>query len=278
MRIILLGTGTPMPDPKYAGTSCLIEVGGHALLFDCGPGATVRAVAAGFKPTQIDYLFFTHHHFDHDLDYPHLVLTRWDQGAGKIRDLRVYGPPPTERMTRLLFEEGGVYDADLRARTLSPLSTVLHVARGGTLPRLRPVVIAQDVSPGVVCSTAGWLVRCAPARHSEHLISLAYRVESDEGTVVIAGDTEPCRGVVELARGADLLIHMCVLEPHATVGGVARAEEAGAVARDAEVKALALVHMGAAADEPGTAERLARDAGRVFRGRVIVGRDLLEVP
>lgn len=277
MRVILLGTGGPAPDPKWAGSSVLVGVEGAHLMFDCGPGSTVRAVAAGVPPTSIDYLFFTHHHFDHNLDYAHLVLTRWDQGAGLIRDLRVFGPSPTEQMTRFLFDPGGVFDADLIARTRSPLSTVLHKARGGAMPRERPYIIAQDIWAGEVYSTSAWSVRAAPALHSEHLRCLAFRVDAEKGSVVISGDTEPTRSVIDLARGADVLIHMCVVDPNATVGGITRPRQAGEVAAAARVKTLVLTHLGSALDEPGRAEQIAEAARAVFSGQVIIGRDNLEV-
>ena len=105
-KIYLLGTGTPTPTPTRFGSSHVIEVGGQHIMFDCGPATTYKLVQAGLWPTQIDYLFFSHHHFDHDVDYPCFLLCRWDQSSGKENELKVFGPTLTETITdRILNEE-----------------------------------------------------------------------------------------------------------------------------------------------------------------------------
>ena len=93
LRLRLLGTGTPTPLLDRAGASFMIECGDDLLLFDCGPGAVRRLLEAGVAPTQVTHLFLTHLHYDHCNDYPYLVLTRWDQGAGRIPDLVGLRPP-----------------------------------------------------------------------------------------------------------------------------------------------------------------------------------------
>jgi ribonuclease Z len=77
-HVHILGAGTPTPTPDRFGSAFAVEVGGEYLMFDCGPAATWKLVKAGLTPTQIDYLFFTHHHFDHDVDplLPPLPLAR----------------------------------------------------------------------------------------------------------------------------------------------------------------------------------------------------------
>ncbi len=105
-RLHVLGGGTPTPTPSRFGSAYVVEVAGEHLMFDCGPAATHKLVKAGLAPTQIDYVFFTHHHFDHDIDYPCFVLCRWDQSIGEENDLRVYGPTLTERITREYRQRG----------------------------------------------------------------------------------------------------------------------------------------------------------------------------
>jgi ribonuclease Z len=74
MRLYILGAGTPTPD-RY-GSAHVVELGAERFLFDCGPAATHKPAKAGLFPTEIDRLFFTHHHFDHDVDYPAFLLVR----------------------------------------------------------------------------------------------------------------------------------------------------------------------------------------------------------
>ena len=67
------------------------------------PGAHHRLIESGHRATDVTHFFLTHLHYDHYMDYGRLVLQRWDQGAGRIPDLQVYGPTPTARMTEQLF-------------------------------------------------------------------------------------------------------------------------------------------------------------------------------
>src|SRR5919201_546316 len=69
-QVYILGAGTPTPTPARFGSAHVVQVAGEYLMFDCGPAATHKLVRAGIFPTEVDYLFFTHHHFDHDVDYP----------------------------------------------------------------------------------------------------------------------------------------------------------------------------------------------------------------
>ena len=82
-RVTVLGAGTPTPTPTRYGSAYVLEIGGERMMIDCGPAATHKLVKAGLRPTEVDYLFFTHHHFDHDVDYPCFLLTRWDQCTRK---------------------------------------------------------------------------------------------------------------------------------------------------------------------------------------------------
>ena len=117
MRIRLLGTGTPTPSLKRMSAGYLVETADRKILLDFGPGAYHRMLEAGVKPIDITDIFFSHLHYDHCLDYVRLLLTRWDQGAGRIPELNVYGPPHIRRMTDLLISKDGVFGPDITART-----------------------------------------------------------------------------------------------------------------------------------------------------------------
>ena len=181
-RIHVLGAGTPTPTPSRFGSSYVVEACGERIMVDCGPAATHKLVKAGLWPTEIDYLFFTHHHFDHDVDYPCFLLTRWDQSIGKENRLQVYGPSPTERFTEGIMGENGVFAHDWKARVNHPVSQQVFVNRGGVLPRKPPDILAKDVAPGRVYSGSDWEMTGARAEHVQpYLDSLAYRLDSPEG-------------------------------------------------------------------------------------------------
>ena len=48
-RIVLLGTGTPSPDPERSGPATAIVVNGRPYLIDFGPGVVRRIAAASQK-------------------------------------------------------------------------------------------------------------------------------------------------------------------------------------------------------------------------------------
>jgi ribonuclease Z len=283
LKLILLGTGTPIPRPNRCGSSCIVLVNDEPLMFDCGPGATLRLVATSVPLTAVNHLFFTHHHYDHNTDYGHFVLARWDRGLGKIRALQVYGPIGTERATTLLFGEDGVFAPDIEARINYPVAMKAWVDRGGSLPRTRPDLGAKDVHPGVVCTGRDWQITAAPVIHAKpYLDSLAYRLDCDHGSIVLSGDTAPCRSIVDLARGADLLLHMCgnfddPIEFNGQSYPVSTPKGAAMVAREAGVKTLVLTHLGPAFDEPEKLQKALEEARSIFAGTVIFGEDLMEI-
>jgi ribonuclease Z len=281
-RIYILGAGTPTPTADRFGSSYVVRVAGEYLMFDCGPAATHKLVKAGLFPTQIDYLFFTHHHFDHDIDYPCFLLCRWDQSVGQERQLQVFGPTLTEQVTeRILDQERGAFAHDWIARVNHPLSQQVYVNRGGTLPRQPPAVAVRDVAPGLVHETPDWRVTAAPAEHVQpYLDSLAYRLDSAEGSIVFTGDTQPCPSVVELARGADLMLCMCwddqeVMAANGEAVGQCGTTGAARMAQAAGVKRLVLSHIGPHLAQHGPLEKGIGDVSKLYDGRVLFAEELM---
>ena len=282
----VLGAGTPTPTADRFGTSYVVELAGEQrMMFDCGPAATHKLVKAGLFPTQIDQLFFTHHHFDHDIDYPCFLLCRWDQSVGKENKLEVIGPRLTEKITEgILDEKIGVFAHDWIARVNHPLSQQVFINRGGTLPRPAPDVDARDVGPGVVYSGSDWQVTAAPAEHVQPFLdSLAYRLDSDEGSVVFTGDTQPCDSVIELARGADAMFCMCwddqdVMDEVGEAGGQCGTKGAARMAKAAGVKKLVLAHIGPHLSKHGPMEKGIADVRAIYEGEIVFSQELMTVP
>ena len=282
-QIFVLGAGTPTPTPHRFGSAFAVQVGGEYLMFDCGPAATHKLVKMGIFPTQVDYLFFTHHHFDHDVDYPCFLLCRWDQSVGKENTLQVFGPTLTETLTERIIGEHGAFAHDWKARVNHPLSQRVFVNRGGTLPRKPPHVLAKDVGPGPVHRGREWAVSAAPAEHVQpYLDSLAYRLDSAEGSIVFTGDTQPCRSVVDLARGADMLLCMCWddqerMQANGEAPGQCGTTGAAQMAQEAGVKRLVLVHIGPHLSTHGPMEKGIGDVRRLFSGEIIFADELMSL-
>ena len=284
ISLTLLGTGTPAPLTHRAGSSYLVRFGNEALLFDCGPGSVRRLLRKGVSPTEITRLFLTHLHYDHCVDYGYLVLNRWDQGSGKIPELEVVGPPPTARMTDLLFGEEGVFGPDLAARTLHPCSHAMYEARGGVLPRKRPEPKVTEVEDASFLEREGFHVAVAEVEHVQpQLNCLAYRLGTPEASIVFGGDTAPSDGLTQLAADADVLLHMChmhngvVTDPR-LISSCSGHLDAARTACDAEVQTLVLIHITEQLEQPGIRERVLHEAAEIFEGNIIFGEDLMDVP
>jgi len=281
--ITLLGTGTPSPSLERQSSGYLIETGGDTLVIDHGPGAHHRLLESGRQATAITHAFFSHLHYDHCLDYPRLVLQRWDQGADHIPDLHVCGPPPLARMTEQLFGEEGVYGPDIRARIQHQSSIDVFRARGGTPPRRRPAPLVREVQPGDVVNGSGWTMRVGHAAHVQpYLTCLAYRLDSSEGSVCYSGDSGLCDEIIELARGADVLIQMNQYFSGTERSSAYRAacgnhRDNALIASRAGVGALVLTHILEEIDRPGVREQILEEIREVFDGDVIWGEDLLTI-
>ena len=279
--IHILGAGTPTPTPDRFGSSFALEIDGDQIMIDCGPAATHKLVKSGLWPTKIDYLFFTHHHFDHDIDYPCFLLCRWDQSVGNENTLKVFGPNLTEKITKGILDESiGLFAHDWIARVSHPLSQRIHVNRGGTLPRKPPQVEATDIGPGPVFKAANWSVNSAPAKHVQpYLDSLAYRFNTADGSIVFTGDTEPCSSVIELAKDADLMLCMCWDEQSNMSDNGENEGQCGTVgaaemAQAANVKKLALVHIGPNLSNPAVMDSAKSDISDIFSGEIIFANEL----
>lgn len=280
MQVHILGTGTPTPSPERFGSAFVARFGDRNLMVDCGPAATHKMVKAGLWPTQVTDLFFTHHHFDHNVDYPCFLLCRWDQSIGDEEMLRVFGPTLTTDITEGLIGPSGVFAPDWKARVGHPASQRVFVNRGGTLPRKPPEVAARDIGPGSVVEGDGWTMEAAYADHAQPFLdSLAYRLETDEGSVVFTGDTEPCDSVVDLARGADLMFAMCwddedYMASHGEGDGVSGARGAAKMAERAGVSHLVLVHSQPRLDDDEVKRQAIDHAHEEYSGEVTLATEL----
>lgn len=280
MILNVLGAGTPIPTRDRYGTSFILQLGKDYLMFDCGPATTHKLVKAGISPTQIDNLFFTHHHYDHNVDYPCFLLCRWNQGGGKENQLQVWGPPPTKWITERLIGPEGVFSHDWKARVEHPSSQRVHVERGGSLPRPAPSFDVHDVGPGKVTEHDSWTVTATRVHHAEPwLESLAYRVDADQGSIVFAADTGPCESISRLAHGADVLVISCWdhqgsmdLNLSEIIMGTVGA---ATLAQECAVKKLIITHSIPNLTRPGSREKGIGDIARIYQGEVIFADELM---
>ncbi len=279
LKVVLLGTGGPRPDPDRHGPGTLIRYGEENILFDAGRGVVLQLLSAGISLAHVNPVFITHHHFDHIGDLHDVILSTWLQGRKGA--LRIFGPPETKRIVNALLTQ--VYDKDIEFRDQG------EPAIGGWKP-----VEGMDVEAGLVMDAGDWRVSCEYVVHGHGLplspafkkrwICLGYRFECEDGVVAISGDTIDCGGLDRLARNADLLVQCCYLAASEISDAhwkrtseltLACADTVGKIATRNNVKALALTHHRQKPSD--VVGELEEDIRKDFGGRLIIGGDLTVV-
>jgi ribonuclease Z len=192
-RVTLLGTGAPPPRWDRCGPSTLVEVGAEKFIFDAGRGAMQRLHQLGIPFSAITGMFLTHHHSDHVVGFPDLWLTGWigrPWGQRKI-PLRVWGPQGTRQMMEHLPQAFAV-DIRVRSRNYPPDGVKLQT---------------EEINEGIVYSDDGVTVSAFEVDHGgEELPAFGYRIDFDDRSAVLSGDTTFNRNLIDHSRGADLLV------------------------------------------------------------------------
>jgi ribonuclease BN (tRNA processing enzyme) len=265
MKLTLLGTGGPLPDPTRHGSATVLQIGDTRLLFDTGRGAVLQLVRAGIPVESVHPVFITHHHCDHIGDLGDVILTGWLQG--RRRKLRVFGPPGTASIVAALLDQ--VYGKDIAFRSHSePAMSWAPVE-------------TTEVIRGLVHDGGHWRVFAEVVVHGHGLdlpeafkrrwVCLGYRVEAEGKVVAISGDSVACEGLDRLARDADVLVQCCYLARAELVTPsfirlaretIACADTVGMIARQARVKKLVLTHFRPASE--GMIQSIAADVAHDF--------------
>lgn len=271
-QIVLLGTGTPIPDPDRSGPSVAIVVNDTPYIVDFGPGVVRRAEAAyrqgikGLAPSRLTRAFVTHLHSDHTVGYPDLIFTSWV--AGRTEPLEVFGPKGIRAMSLHIMQ---AYREDVEIR----LNGLEQANRNGYK------VNAHEVQPGIVYRDQNVTVKAFLVKHGSWPEAYGYRFETPDKTIVISGDTTPAESVVQNCNGCDVLIH----EVYSQAGFLKKTPqwqkyhshfhtsslELAQLASRAKPKLLILYHQ-LFWDEPEN--DLLNEIRRGYNGKVVSGHDL----
>jgi ribonuclease BN (tRNA processing enzyme) len=197
-QVVMLGTGTPRPDPNRSGPATAIVVNDTPYLIDFGPGVIRRAAAAyqkgvtafGAGVANLATAFLTHLHSDHTMGYPDLIFTPWLMG--RREPLAVYGPKGLKAMTENILK---AWDVDLGVRTIG----------GHARPPCE--VKAHEITSGVVYEDRNITVTAFPVHHGDDLDAFGFRLETPDRTIVLSGDTSPTQSLIDHCVGCDVLIH-----------------------------------------------------------------------
>ncbi|TMJ51296.1 MAG: MBL fold metallo-hydrolase [Alphaproteobacteria bacterium] len=278
-RIVFLGTkGGPRIGVGASNPANLVVVNDTPFVIDCGMGVSRQLVSAGVPIPSVKYIFISHHHSDHNLEYGNLFYNAWV--AGLSTPIHSFGPNGIEAMTKTYWE-------------LNKFDVETRIADEGR-PDPRPLLVAKDITEdGVVLQTPDVKVTAFRTPHPPIVDNFAYKFETPDGTVVFSSDTAYNPKLAEFAKGADVLVHECLylpavdrlviktkngatlkkhlLESHTTT------EDVGRIAAAADVKVLVMSHFVPGDDPLVTDDNWTEDVKKNYSGRIIVAKDLMEL-
>jgi ribonuclease Z len=261
LSLFFAGTGGSVPSARRGLPAILVRLGGERILFDCGEG-TQRQLTRSIGLVDMECVFITHFHADHWLGLPGMLK------SFALRDreqpLTIYGPRGLSELMGVMRIVYGRLPYDFKIVELEPAETV---ERDGYLIAAVPVshrapvafgyAIVEDSRPGHLDAKLAEQLGVKPGPDFGRL----QRGESVGGVlpeqvmgperegrkIVLSGDTEPCEALKIAAHEADLLVHEATFAEEdadrARETAHSTARQAAELARDAQVRALALTHI-----------------------------------
>ena len=235
MRVIPFGVSSGKPTGERNVSGLGVDLGPEWILVDCGEGTQQQVMRSPLKLSKVGAILITHLHGDHVLGLPGLLGTM--EAEGRTEPITIVGPVGL--------------NAWIEAMAATPM---LGLSFGVDHAELHDVELAGETgTPREVVATPSFTVTTLPLRH--RIACFGYRIAEAERAgrvdrggriVTVLGDTTPCGASVELARGADLLVHEATYanaEEHlAETWRHSTAAQAAGIAREAGVGALLLTH------------------------------------
>jgi ribonuclease BN (tRNA processing enzyme) len=280
-QIVLLGTGTPSPDPERSGPATAVVVNGTPYLIDFGPGVVRRIAAAsqqgvkGLTVVSVRVAFLTHLHSDHTTGYADLILTPW--AVGRSQPLEVYGPKGLKHMTDHILQ---AYQEDIAIRRTD--KQVLGVPEQAEGYKVR----AHEITPGIVYKDHSLTVKAFLVNHGDVSQAFGYRIETPDRVIVISGDAAPSQSVIDSCNGCDVLIHEAysMMTYNAVSSGYQEyrrkhhtsSREVAEIAKKTRPGLLILYHRAnpGGVGRPNPEQVLLKEVRQLYGGKVVIGHDL----
>lgn len=278
-RWVCLGTkGGPRVGLGRSNPANVLIVDDVPYVVDCGPGVSKRLVEAKVALPDVRYVFVTHLHSDHVLEYGNMVYGGWS--AGLNHPVEAFAPVGMEALTKAYWESIK-FDVDVR------------IADEGK-PDPRKLLVAKDIKDsGVVMDNGKVKVTAFKTPHPPITENFAYKFETPDGVFVYACDTSFNPALAKFAEGADVLVHESLYVPGVDkmvarvknaatlkehlIASHTTTEDVGKIANMAKVKKLVMTHFVPGDDPTITDEMWAADAKKHYSGPIVVAKDLMEI-
>jgi ribonuclease BN (tRNA processing enzyme) len=247
VKLVLLGTGTLVPEPNRASAGIAVVHEEQVYLFDVGRGVLGRMAEAGLRPLELEYLHLSHLHPDHTCDLvPMLFAMNYGAKPERAKTLHVTTP------------EGFHNFFD-------------HLRRAWRWVEPRFPFHVREAEEGEF-SEGPALLQTLFLEHGT-MANLGYRIEIAGKTVAYTGDTGPADRLLSLARGVDILVAECSFSDAKAEAAHLSPTRLGQIASAAECKSLVITHLYPETD-PDDVERSVK---RSYAGEVVLARDGMEI-
>jgi ribonuclease Z len=188
MEVILLGTGSPMPDAKRGGPATLVKAGSTQILVDAGRAVVMRLTGAGSLPIFLSGVLITHLHSDHLTDLNDVITTHYIMSQAET-PLHIYGPPRTQEVVNGILA------------SLAPDISYRLAHHPDTL-WWQPQIIVTEVTPGMRFTLGEAEVLVGETNHAPVEPTVSYRIEHEGKSLVLGGDQH-------WTQSAKVPTHMC---------------------------------------------------------------------
>ena len=277
-QLIILGSGTPNPDPERSGSAYAVIVDDTPYLIDFGPGI-IRSAAAlspawggeikGASVENLEHAFLTHIHSDHSAGLSDLLLTPWVMG--RENRLQLFGPPGLEKMALSILD---AYQEDIDYRV------------NGTQPANKTGYKFEftELKNGIVFQDNNLTVEAFKVNHGDFDDAFGFRFTSKDKVIVFSGDTGPSKSLEKYAKGADILVH----EVYSQAGFLKKTlewqiyhqghhtstHEVGEIATRAQPKLLVLSHILFWGSDP---QDILKETQETYKGEIKIAEDLMVI-
>ena len=201
LHVGLCGAGSPLPAPKASGPCVAVVANGALYVVDVGTDSPRNLTRMGWAASALEGVFITHFHSDHIDGLGELMTLRWAGGSFES-PLPVYGPTGIERVVNGFNEayaQDFIYRQAHHGDSVAPLS-----AAGGVSQPFRKPASGKTVT---LLDKDGLTIEAFSVTHTPVDPAVGYRFTYKGRTVVISGDTIKDQNIVDMAKGADLLVH-----------------------------------------------------------------------